>query len=106
MSENSKFEMLQFLSQTHRALHEKRQQYEWRIIFTVLSFYVLSVAAVFNKNNSQPDFELFNAAVWFLFLCLATFSAGFLWCIHRANARKKSFAEKAEQGVRELINYD
>ncbi|MCB2181337.1 MAG: hypothetical protein KQH63_04895 [Desulfobulbaceae bacterium] len=100
---NNKFEILKFLAVTHRTLHEKRQQYEWRIIFTVLTFYVLSVAAMINKKNSLPNFAFFNVAVWFLFLCLAALSAGCLLCMHIANARNKTFAEIVEEGMLELL---
>lgn len=50
------------MSDSHRALHEKRQKYEWKIVVTIISFYVLTVSAIYsdrvNINNSYfiPNF--------------------------------------------------
>ena len=98
------FETLKYLSNAHRDLHAKRQQYEWRIIFTVLSFYVLSVAVSFSRNTSAPNYYWFKPSVWTVFLLLATISSGFLWYIHKANAKNKSFAENAEGELVKCLN--
>jgi len=98
------FESLKFISETHRALHAKRQQYEWRIIFTVLSFYVLSVAAVYSKEATNPDFQWFKSIVWGVFITLSIISSIFLWYVHNANAKNKSYAEEAEKKLVEYMN--
>jgi len=97
-------ESLKFISETHRSLHAKRQQYEWRIIFTVLSFYVLSVAAIFSKNTSTPDSQWFKLTVWIVFIILSLISSGFLWYVHNANAKNKYYAEEAERKLIEYMN--
>ena len=106
MPKINKFELLKFISQTHRELHAKRQQYEWRILFTVLTFYILSVAATFSRNSTTPNFHWFHSAVWCAFLLLAAVSSGFLLYIHRANSKNKSYAEEAEQKLVECLDPD
>jgi uncharacterized membrane protein (DUF485 family) len=106
MAKINKFELLKFISQTHRELHAKRQQYEWRILFTVLTFYILSVAATFSRNSTTPNFHWFHSAVWCAFLLLAVVSSGFLLYIHRANSKNKSYAEEAEQKLVECLDPD
>lgn len=104
MPNEKSFETLKYLSELHRSLHARRQQYEWKIIFTVLSFYVLSVAAALNRNTTVPDFDWFTLAIWIVFLLLAAISSALLWFIHNANAKNKTFAEEAERAIIKVLN--
>ncbi len=104
MTKVNAVESLKFLSETHRALHAKRQQYEWRILFTILTFYVLSVAAVFSPKANIPDQLWFSITIWCVFILLSIISSSFLWCVHKANAKNKSYAEEAERKLIEIMN--
>jgi len=45
-----KLDVLKFTAKIHRELFEKRQKYEWRILFTTITFYVLSVVPYNNYS--------------------------------------------------------
>ena len=104
MGQNERFDALKFLSETHRSLHEKRQKYEWKIIFAVLTLFVASVGAVYSQKVCLPEGGLIKAIIWVLFLSFALVTVGFLRSIHTANARNKSFAEDVEGQIRALVN--
>jgi len=55
MEQNDQLDALKFLSETHRSLHEKRQKHEWKIIFSVLTFFVTSIGAVYSQKVCLPD---------------------------------------------------
>lgn len=104
MGQNERFDALKFLSETHRALHEKRQKYEWKIIFAVLTFFVASVGAVYSQKVCLPGGVLVTVLIWVIFLSFALVTVGFLRSIHTANARNKSFAEDVERQITALAN--
>ncbi len=105
MSKNEQFEALRFLSETHRSLHEKRQKYEWKIIFTTLTFFVASTAAVFSQKVCLPDGAYVSTLIWILFLSFAIVAVCFLYSVHKANARNKFFAEQVEDQVTAIANH-
>jgi hypothetical protein len=104
MEENKQFDALKFLSETHRSLHEKRQKYEWKIIFAALTFFVASVGVVYSHKVNLPESKLISALIWVLFLSFAFISVCFLRSIHTANARNKSFAEDVERQIMAFVN--
>ena len=104
MGQDKQFDALKFLSETHRLLHEKRQKYEWKIIFASLTFFVASVVAVYSQKIYLPEAKLIKALIWVLFLSFAFVTACFLRSIHTANARNKSFAEDAERNIKAMVN--
>ena len=91
-SEN--LEALQFLSETHRALHKQRQMYEFRVLFTTLSFYGISVGAGLTEiANIPPDKTLL---VWTGLLGMGALVSLFLFSLHQSNRRNLYLAEKCE----------
>ena len=104
MVQNERFDALKFLSETHRSLHEKRQKYEWKIIFAVLTLFVASVGAVYSQKVYLPEGGLIKAIIWVLFLSFALVTVCFLRSINTANTRNKSFAEDVEGQIRALVN--
>jgi hypothetical protein len=58
-----------FLSQTHRALHERRIQRSFRIVISTLTLLGICVAAKFAADSNWPkDDMLFDFLVWVVFL--------------------------------------
>ncbi len=104
MEENDKFEALKYLSETHRSLHNKRQQYEWKIIFAVITFFVTTVGAVYSRKVSLPETGPIKFIVWIVYLSFGIATVCFLRSIHTANGRNKSFAESVEKQIIQLVN--
>lgn len=104
MDQNEQFDALKYLSETHRLLHEKRQKYEWKIIFAVLTFFVATVGAVYSQKVYLPEGGLIKGIIWILLLSFALVTVGFLRSIHTANGRNKSFAEDVERQIMALAN--
>ena len=104
MGQDKQFDALKFLSETQRSLHEKRQKYEWKIIFASLTFFVASVVAVYSEKIYLPETNLIKVLIWVLFLSFAFVTVCFLRSIHTANARNKSFAEDVEQNIIAMVN--
>lgn len=97
-----KLEYLKFLSQTHRSVFDERRRYEWKIFFTVLSLYVLTVAAVYGGTITISK-VLFIVLIWLIFIFLAVITAIFLGFIHMANSKNKIAAEKSENYIALII---
>ena len=103
MDLNNKLESLKFISRTHRSQFDERRRYEWKVVFTLLTFYVLSVAAIYGGNVTVPEGWLFELIVWIFFLGLLVVTAIFLASVHMANGKNKSFAENAESAIDTLL---
>jgi hypothetical protein len=104
LSCDKQLDALKFLSESHRSLHEKRQKYEWKIIFSALTFFVSSVVAVYSQKISLPGNNFIRMLIWVLFPSFAFVTIGFLRYIHTANGRNKSFAEDVERNIRAMVN--
>lgn len=103
MELKDKIECLKFISQIHRSQFDERRRYEWKIVFTSLSFYVLCVAAVFGGEVTLPSSWPFKLAIWIMFLALAVIVATFLASLHTANNVNKGFAENAENAIAAIL---
>lgn len=90
------------ISQTHRAQGDERRKYEWRILTTTVSFYVLTVAAKYTTKADFPDSLGFKISLGILFLLLSIITTGYLSAIHKANRINKNFAEAAENAIIKL----
>jgi len=99
-----KLEGLKFLTQTHRSEFDERRKYEWKIIFTLLTFYIISIATKYGGNIHLPTDNKFLSIVWSGFLALAIITSIFLGYIHMANNKNKTIAENAEEAIGMLIN--
>lgn len=104
MEKNDQFDALKFLSETHRSLHEKRQKYEWKIIFAVLTFFIASVGALYSQKINIPEEGPIKVIIWGFFISFALVTVCFLRSIHTANGRNKSFAEAVEKQIVALAN--
>lgn len=96
---------LQFISNTHRSLHDQRRKSETQAFFTALTFYALIGAARFTSVGTIPSPlpGMWNCAVWILVMAMAVISAVYLYVIHRANQVNKTIAETAESEIQRII---
>jgi uncharacterized membrane protein (DUF485 family) len=90
---------LRFISATHRAAFEQRQRYEWQMLVMTLTFYVLTVAAVYAGDFRLPKSPCTTAATFLVALVLAYISCGFLSGVHEAHCKNKRVAEAAERAI-------
>ncbi len=100
MEIKDKIESLKYLSQIHRQQFDERRKYEWKIIFTVLTFYVLCVSAVYVQKITIKSYEWL---IWLFFIILAGAVSEFLRCLHKANDKNKKIAQSAEDTISKLI---
>lgn len=107
-------EGLKYLSETNRKLHEIRQKYEWRIVFAVLTFYILAMAALLGLNQSGAettklfthilDSRIYLYVGFFIISIISLASILLLLNIHRANDKNKKIAENAEKEIANYLN--
>lgn len=91
---------LQFISTTHRTAFDQRRHYEWQTVITTLTFYALTVAAVYAGDFRLPKSQCAVGMIFSLALLgLATISCRFLQHIHEANATNKGITEAAERAI-------
>ncbi len=100
MDKNVSVAFCKFVSQTNRNAFQERKKHEWRIVYSVLTFYVLVAALKLKKGVVLPD----RVWVWGGHLVLGSITAIFLKFIHTANNTDKSIAHKAEHAMQEMLN--
>lgn len=91
---------LQFVSTTQRDAFDGRRRYEWRILFAVLSFDVLTVGAKMKLNLDLSEQSFF---IWYAYIGLAVISSIFLSFIHRAHHWNKCIAHRAEKAIVDIL---
>lgn len=104
-------ECLKFISQTHRSLLVERSKHEWKIVLTSLTFYVLSVAGVYGGKITLPCiqesgflvFVILRLIILVAFPGSAISIAMYLGYMHISNNKNKTFAENAENAIRDLL---
>jgi len=112
MDNNSakQLDSLKFLSHTHRSEFNERRKYEWKILFAVLTFYALTVAAICREDlkimevlRTHPDLRwVLGLIVFAMFLLVAILSSLFIRGVHRANDLNKEIAKQTERKIDEL----
>lgn len=99
MDAKEKAELLRFLSETHRDQLVDRRKYEWKIIFTVLTFYVLVPA-----TRLEVRIDIFpHSLIYVLFAALAFATTLGLVCVHLGHHKNLRTAERAEAGLQALL---
>lgn len=101
MEPKEKLETLRYLSQMQRTEHHTRQKFEWRLLFTNLTFYALSAVAIYKEK-----IQICSSKYWIVFgiLLMTVFmSSIYLAFIHRSNCKNKSRAHKAEKAIEEIL---
>jgi len=101
-----KLECLKFISQIHRSQFTERSKYEWKIVFTTLTFYVLFIVAVYSGKIILPSVKsgiLAFLIVPVMSFGLATVIAIYLGYVHISNNKNKTFAENAENAMWNLL---
>jgi hypothetical protein len=99
----NKIDGLKFVSQTHRAQFDGRRNYEYKIVFAVLSFYISTLAIIYGGQIVFPSYLNYKLIFPLIFLCLAVGTAIFLGYLHFANNINKTFAENAENTINDLF---
>lgn len=97
---------LKHLSSTHRELHNNRRKYEWKVFFTFLSFYVLTVLAFLTKDFNIKVTEKCCYILLFvlIYITIAVFAILFLYNLHKANSKNVGVAEYCEDSIIEILN--
>jgi hypothetical protein len=101
MDAKEKLETLRYFSQMQRNEHHTRQKFEWRLLFTNLTFYVLSVAAIYKERIKISSLQYW--IVFGILLMTVLMSSIYLAFIHRSNCKNKSRAHKAEKAIEEIL---
>lgn len=92
-------ENLKFISTTHRAAFEQRQRYEWQMLIATLTFYVLTVVAVYAGTFRIPKSDCAMTTTFVISIALACILCGFLSGVHKAHFINKQAAEAAERAI-------
>jgi hypothetical protein len=95
-------ETLKYLSTGHRKqFQERRSVVEFRCFFTTLAFYSLTFLAIYKGevHISGTPFKIFSAS----YLAVGLFSIIFMAYVHMAGNKDKELAERAEDGLRDII---
>lgn len=100
MESKEKLESFRFLAKMHRNQFDERRKYEWKIIFTILSFYVLS--ALFTLQDKVNPASAW--IIWLSFSILAVISIVFLAFLHAAKFKNREIAHRAEDAILEILN--
>lgn len=101
-----KLKALKFIAQQHRAQFDERRRYEWKVVFTSFTFYVLCVTGIYGGMVTLPSGREFKLGIFIMFLSLATIDSIFLASLHKSNNTNKTFAERAENAIVKILNSD
>ena len=99
---NAKLDALKHLSETHRVQHNERRKHEWKIVITVLTFYVLAVWARINAGSGLTINLCFVLLTCFFVLALAAATSALLGFLTLASNANKVIAEKAEAKIHKI----
>ena len=100
MEPKEKLESFRFLAQIHRSQFDERRKYEWKIVFTILTFYVLAVALRLQNKVVFPSVWI----VWVSFIILALIFSIFPALIQAAKYKNRSIAHRAEGAILDILN--
>ena len=93
-------EGLKHISKTHRSQFDERRKTEWKIVFTILAFYIGIIAAkITDKIEIEKNYLELIIAIWLFFLVIAIITILYLRRIHKANHTNKLIAKKAEDAI-------
>lgn len=101
-----KVQSLMHLSEIHRNAHNERRRFEYRVLFTTLSLYVLTAAAKVQGVFPSKRVSRIEFAIWFLFLGLSVIAGFFLGRLHRANRINLDIGEAAEAELTALFDLE
>lgn len=93
-----------FLSETHRGLMDKRQKYEWKFIYAILTFCVLAVYAFYKDTSLSSISPYWIILIEAFFVVLAVISWYYLLETHIANEKNKEIAEYNEKNIHYLMH--
>ncbi len=98
---DQRLSICKFLSETHRTRMRDRNGEIWKVIFTVLSFYVLAVAALLRGEFKDRPLGVLIAAA---FLTPGVAAIGFVFRGLRGNEKNTAIAEQAEASLQDPMH--
>ena len=93
---------LKHMSQIHRSQFDERRRTEWKIVFTILAFYIGIIVARINGVKLPNIWLVF--VVWIFLIVLAYITIRYLQKIHESNHTNKMIARKAEDAIVKILN--
>ena len=104
MNDDNILRYLEFMSKTHRQQLNERQKYEWKVVFTTISFYILAVLAVYGgKIPIPPNPFVFKLLIWIVFVAVAIITILYLANVSMANNKNKIIAEDHEDALTSML---
>lgn len=100
METKEKLESFRFLAQIHRNQFNERRKNEWKIIFTILTFYILTAAFRLQNKVTMPPTWI----IWVSFILLALLTILYLALTHAAKYKNRSIAHNAEAAILDILN--
>lgn len=100
-----RFEILRFISETHRGVRGQRRGAHLQIFLTTVTFYALIGAAKFTGKIQEPEeCQLwFNIGVWVLLIAVAALFSLHRLGLHAINRVNRKLAESAENEIRQMV---
>jgi hypothetical protein len=99
-----KINVLKFMSQTHRNIHEGRIKRELQVVITTLSFYGASLALKMKLSRPFPTDIIFTIVVWVAFIGIAVGVYIYMKTSGDANRYNQRQAEVSEEKLIEILN--
>lgn len=95
---------LQYLSQTHRNEFNERRKCEYKVLLSLLTFFVLcAVSTLSDKIKIPNDSLLFIRFIWIIFSLTAIIFSKYLIDLHSANNINKKIAEISEGKIADIL---
>ena len=104
VSVKDKIEYCKFMSQTQRTQFENRKKHEWKLFFSLIILFALTII---NKATNNPiKIDMVKSNVSIIYKVITICSIFYFIFIHRANNINKIIAENSENIVPKLFNND
>lgn len=99
-----KIDCLKFLSQTYRLQINENRKYEWKMIFSLLSFYVVCSAASLGGKIFLPNNIIFKWTIYIIFFGLAFSMVSSLLKLELETIQSQINAEDVEKNIKFIVN--
>lgn len=103
LSLNEKAEQLQFISKTHRKLHNDRRWIELRVLTFTLAIYGVILLSIFKEEIIIPESIFARLSFCIVYILLAFFSIMYLKILNDSNSVNVEIAHFAENEIINII---
>lgn len=90
-------------SETHRNQFNERRKCEYKVLLALLTFYAVCAASSFTGKVDIPDSIILKGFIGLALLSSFVLAAYFFRDLHSANNINKLIAEKAEDGIIQIL---